>query len=105
MNFISKKVIYLFPETLSYCKFWDMTLKFPFMLIFLIMKIQVDTLSGMKIGLVKEGFEQENGDLKVNDMVKETVLNLSSRGADVGDVSIPLHKLGKVILSTLVSLI
>ncbi|XP_071854160.1 amidase-like isoform X2 [Apostichopus japonicus] len=60
-------------------------------------EIQINDLTGMKIGIVKEGFAHDNADPKVNKMVRGAVTNLMRRGAIVEDVSIPLHSLAPVI--------
>jgi len=54
-------------------------------------------VKGMKIAVVKEGFEQPGAEAAVNESVKEAAKRLRSLGATVDDVSIPMHLLGAVI--------
>jgi amidase len=51
-------------------------------------------ISGLRIGLVQEGFEQEGGDPQVNESVRAACAQLASLGATVTELSIPMHKLG-----------
>ena len=50
-------------------------------------------LSGVKIGVVKEGFE--NCETDVEDVVKAAVQSLENAGATVTGISIPMHRRGK----------
>lgn len=54
-------------------------------------------LKGMKIAVVKEGFQQENAESDVNAKVKAAAKALSSLGAKVKEVSIPMHLMGPAI--------
>ncbi len=54
-------------------------------------------VAGMKIGLVKEGFELTNMDGRVADKVREAAEKLRSLGATVEEVSIREHALGPAI--------
>ena len=45
----------------------------------------------MKIGIVKEGFEQVGAEAAVNASVREAAKRLASLGATVEEVSIPMH--------------
>ena len=51
-------------------------------------------VSGLRIGLVQEGFEQDGGDSQVNGKVRAACAHLASLGATVRELSIPMHKLG-----------
>ena len=46
----------------------------------------------MKIGIVKEGFGHEVSEETVDTTVRTAARNLTKAGAQVADVSIPLHK-------------
>ena len=48
-------------------------------------------VKGMKIGVVKEGFEQAGAEAAVNAKVREAAKQLASLGATVEEVSIPMH--------------
>jgi amidase len=52
---------------------------------------------GMKIGVVKEGFEQPTAEGAVNESVREAAKRFASLGAEVEDVSIPMHLAGPAI--------
>ncbi|TXL73176.1 amidase [Vineibacter terrae] len=54
-------------------------------------------VKGMKIGVVKEGFEQANAEADVNDKVKAAAKKLEALGATVSEVSIPWHLLAPAI--------
>jgi amidase len=49
---------------------------------------------GLKIGLVTQGFGQEDGDPRVDDKVRAAAEVLAGLGVSVSDVSIPMHLLG-----------
>jgi amidase len=51
-------------------------------------------VSGLRIGLVQEGFEQDGGDSQVNAKVRAACAHMASLGATVTELSIPMHKLG-----------
>jgi amidase len=63
-------------------------------------KVQVYTqalgvgIKGLKIAIVKEGFEQVGAEAAVNESVMEAAKRLRSLGATVEDVSIPMHMFG-----------
>ncbi|WP_398482121.1 amidase [Tardiphaga sp.] len=46
---------------------------------------------GMKIAIVKEGFEQAGAETAVNESVREAAKRLGSLGAEVEGISIPMH--------------
>ena len=52
---------------------------------------------GMRIGLVKEGFQQPGAEQAVSDKVHEAAKRLRDLGAKVEEVSIPMHLLGPAI--------
>ena len=54
-------------------------------------------LKGMKIAVVKEGFQQENAESDVNAKVRAAAKHLSSLGAKVKEVSIPMHLMGPAL--------
>ena len=54
-------------------------------------------VKGLKIGVLKEGFEQPGAEAAVNESVREASKRLKSLGATVEDVSIPMHMLGPAI--------
>lgn len=49
--------------------------------------------SGLKVGIVKEGFK--NCDENVEKIVKDKAFELKSLGLDVTEISVPLHEYGK----------
>lgn len=53
-------------------------------------------ISGLRIGLLKEGFNMPDADMKIMTMVKEAADRLSSLGATVGQVSVPIHFDGRL---------
>ena len=54
-------------------------------------------VKGMRIGIVKEGFEQPGAEAKVNASVRQAAKRFKSLGATVEEVSIPMHLLGPAI--------
>jgi len=52
---------------------------------------------GMKIALVKEGFELGNAEKDVNDKVRAAAKRFEELGAEVTEVSIPMHQAGSAI--------
>jgi amidase len=54
-------------------------------------------VKGMKIGVVREGFEQPAAEAAVNEAVRGAARRLADLGANVEDVSIPLHLMGPAI--------
>src|ERR1700683_2466646 len=54
-------------------------------------------IKGLKIGIVKEGFEQAGAEAAVNESVKEAAKRLASLGASVEEISIPMHLAGPAI--------
>ncbi|CAH1265689.1 QRSL1 [Branchiostoma lanceolatum] len=48
-------------------------------------------LSGTRVGLLKEGFGQELSEADVDDLLREAAHRLTSAGATVEEVSVPLH--------------
>ncbi len=60
------------------------------------LQIEVEDLTGIRIGIVKEGFGLEKSEEAVDRIVRESAQQLTSVGAKVEDVSIPLHSLCKL---------
>lgn len=56
-------------------------------------------LSGVRIGIMKEGFEAPHGDANVTASVKAAAEKFSKLGATVKEVSVPAHHLGMTIWS------
>ena len=54
-------------------------------------------IKGMRIGMVKEGFEQPNAEKAVNQKVQTAAKRLGDLGARVEEVSIPMHLMGPAI--------
>jgi amidase len=54
-------------------------------------------IEGLKIAVVKEGFEQANAEAEVNDKVRAAASHLQRLGATVSEVSIPMHLEGPAI--------
>jgi len=54
----------------------------------------VKGIKGMKIAVIKEGYDAENAEKDVNTKVRAAVKKLQSMGAKVKEVSIPMHPLG-----------
>ncbi len=54
-------------------------------------------VKGLKIAIVKEGFEQVGAEAAVNESVKEAAKRLASLGASVEEVSIPMHMVAPAI--------
>lgn len=52
---------------------------------------------GMKIGMVREGFAQANAEGDVNEKVRAAVKRLAELGAEVAEMSIPMHLMGGAI--------
>lgn len=50
-----------------------------------------EDVSNMSIGVLKEGFEHEENDPEVNEVVREAVADLEELGVDVTEVSVPRH--------------
>ena len=55
-------------------------------------------VKGMKIGVVTEGFAQPNAEADVNAKVKAAAKTFEKLGATVGEVSIPMHLVGRRIV-------
>ncbi len=51
----------------------------------------------MKIGVVKEGFQQANAEAAVNDKVMAAAKHFETLGATVSEVSIPMHLLAPAL--------
>lgn len=61
-------------------------------------------IAGLRIGILKEGFTQPNGEPQVNDTVRAAAEQLSAAGAKIVDVSIPEHSsLGMALWSVIVT--
>ncbi len=54
-------------------------------------------VKGMKIAILKEGFEQPGAEAAVNESVKEAAKRFASLGAIVEEISIPMHMMGPAI--------
>ena len=54
-------------------------------------------VSGLRIGVVSEGFDWPNSDADVDNAVRSAVELLRSHGASVEEVSVPLHRQGAAI--------
>src|SRR5580698_761473 len=54
-------------------------------------------VKGMKIGILKEGFEQATAESAVNESVREAAKRFRDLGATVETVSIPMHLVGPAI--------
>jgi amidase len=54
-------------------------------------------VKGLKIGVVKEGFEQAGAEAAVNESVREAAKRFRSLGASVEEVSIPMHMVAPAI--------
>src|SRR5438309_798436 len=54
-------------------------------------------VKGMKIGILKEGFEQATAESAVNESVREAAKRFKDLGAKVENVSIPMHLMGPAI--------
>jgi len=54
-------------------------------------------VKGMKIAVVREGFEQLGAEAAVNESVREAVKRFTSLGATVEEVSIPMHLVAPAI--------
>ncbi len=56
-----------------------------------------DGIKGMKIAIVKEGFNHDNTEPDVDEVVRDALEKMKSMGAIVHEVSIPMHSLGPAI--------
>ncbi|WP_027582546.1 amidase [Bradyrhizobium sp. Ai1a-2] len=54
-------------------------------------------VKGLKIGVLKEGFEQAGAEPAVNESVREAAKRFKDLGASISDISIPMHLLGPAI--------
>src|SRR6201992_3217336 len=54
-------------------------------------------ISGMKIAIIKEGFEQATAESAVNECVREAAKRFAGMGASVEEISIPMHLMGPAI--------
>ncbi len=52
---------------------------------------------GLRFGVMKEGFELPNADPEVNGLVRVSVQRFTGLGANVRDVSVPLHPFGRAV--------
>lgn len=55
------------------------------------------SVKGMKIGVLKEGFEHPNSDPAVDQRVREAAQHLAKLGAVVDEVSVPMHRVSAAI--------
>ncbi|MGH8115953.1 MAG: amidase, partial [Rhodanobacteraceae bacterium] len=58
-------------------------------------------VAGMKIGIVKEGFEWATSEPDVNDMVRKGAARFRELGAEVDEVSLPMHPVAGAIWSAI----
>jgi amidase len=54
-------------------------------------------VKGMRIGVVTEGFQQANAEADVNAKVRDAAARLATLGAEVTEISIPLHLAGAAL--------
>ena len=54
-------------------------------------------VKGMRIGVVTEGFQQANAEADVNAKVRQAAATLARLGADISEVSIPMHMAGPAL--------
>ncbi|MFT0878616.1 amidase [Rhodopseudomonas sp. G2_2311] len=54
-------------------------------------------IKGMKIGIVREGFEQPGAEPAVNESVRESAKRLAGLGATIEEISIPAHNLAGAV--------
>ena len=54
-------------------------------------------VKGMKIGIVREGFEQTTAEAAVNEKVRAGAKRFADLGAQVSEVSIPMHMIGPAL--------
>jgi amidase len=54
-------------------------------------------VKGMRIGIVTEGFQQPNAEADVNAKVRDAARRLADLGAEVAELSIPLHLAGPAL--------
>ncbi len=54
-------------------------------------------VKGLKVGVVKEGFQQAGAEKAVNEKVRAAAARLADLGAKVQEVSIPMHMVGPAI--------
>ena len=54
-------------------------------------------VSGLKIGILQEGFGHENSDPEVDRCVRHAAQTLAKQGAELVDISVPMHLLGPAI--------
>jgi amidase len=59
-------------------------------------------VKGMRIGIVTEGFQLPNAESDVNAKVREAAARLSDLGADVTEISIPMHQAGGALFIPIV---
>lgn len=60
-------------------------------------------IKGMKIGILKEGFEDQYADPAVNEKVRQAAKRLEKMGAEVVEVSVPMHHQAGSILTPIVT--
>ena len=56
-----------------------------------------DGIKGMKIAVVKEGFNHDNTEPDVDEVVRDALEKMKSMGAIVDEISIPMHTFGPAI--------
>lgn len=55
------------------------------------------SLSGLRVGVVKESFDQPGAESEVDARIQEVADRLAKAGASVQDISLPLHRVGAAI--------
>lgn len=60
-------------------------------IVWLSCQLENESIDGLKIGILQEGFDMEIADPAVVGLVKETIGKLAGCGGIVTDVSLPLH--------------
>ncbi len=60
-------------------------------------RIMAEGVAGLKIGVLKEGFGHANSEADVDERVRGAADVLAAAGAQVSEVSVPMHLMGQVI--------
>ncbi|XP_054751409.2 amidase-like [Lytechinus pictus] len=55
------------------------------------------SIKGLKVGILEEGFAMAGADVAVNKLLKETINKLTTGGAVVQDISVPIHSISHSI--------
>ena len=56
-------------------------------------------ISSLRIGVLREGFEMPGADMKIITLVKDAADRFSMLGANVEEVSVPMHFDGEVLVA------